>query len=154
MATSPARTVAAYLAEQPAERRAVLRKVRSVVRKHLPKGYQEGMNFGMVAWSVPLRVCADTYNGKPLCYAALAAQKHYIALYLMPLYASPVLTEKLRAGFKRAGKRLDMGKSCIRFQTTGDIPLPLIGRIVAAVPMAKWVALAQSARKGRTRRER
>jgi uncharacterized protein YdhG (YjbR/CyaY superfamily) len=151
MATSSAHTVAAYLADQPAERRAVLRKVRSVVRKHLPKGYQEAMNFGMITWAVPLRVYPDTYNGKPLCYAALAAQKHYLALYLMPVYANPVLTEKLRAGFKRAGKRLDMGKSCIRFRTTGDLPLPLIGEIVAAVPMAKWVAVAQSARKGRAR---
>ena len=151
MAASAARTAAEYLAEQPAERRATLRTVRGVVRRHLPRGYQEAMNFGMITWSVPLRVYPDTYNGKPLCYAALAAQKHYLALYLMPVYANRALAGKLGAGFKRAGKRLNMGKSCVRFQTGADLHLPLIGEIVASVPMAKWVAMARSARTGRKR---
>ncbi len=140
-------TVAAYLAGLPADRRAELSRVRRVIRKHLPKGYKEGVGFGMITWTVPLRVYPDTYNGQPLCYAALAVQKGHSSLYLMTVYGSKTLAAQLRAGFKRAGKKLNMGKSCIRFRRAEDLDLDTIGKIVAKVPMPKYIAIAKAARR-------
>jgi len=140
-------TVAAYLAALPADRRAEVAKVRRVIRKHLPKGYKEGVGWGMITYGVPLRVYPDTYNGKPLCYAAIAAQKGYSSLYLMTVYGSPALARELKAGFKKAGKKLNMGKSCIRFKNAEDLDLDTIGRIVGRVPLAKYVAIARAARR-------
>jgi len=147
MAKSSAPTVARYLAELPAERRASIARVRAVIRKRLPKGYRESMNWGMICYAVPLSVHPNTYNGQPLCYVALAAQKNYVALYLMPVYMNPALLNALKAGFKQAGKRLDMGKSCVRFRSSTDLPLGVIGDIVASTPMAKFIAIAASARR-------
>jgi hypothetical protein len=147
MAQSAARTVAAYLAEQPAERRAELARVRQVLRKHMPKGYREGMGWGVITWSVPLRVYPDTYNGQPLCYAALAAQKNYLSVYVMCVYGDRARAARLREGFKKAGKRLSMGKSCIRFQKADDLALDVIGELIAGVPMDRYVAMARSVRR-------
>ena len=116
MVSSKATTVAAYLAELPAERRAVIAAVRKVVRKHLPKGYVETMNWGMICYEIPLKRYPVTYNRQPLSYAALAAQKNNYALYLTGCYGASALQQKLAAAFKAAGKKLDMGKSCLRFK--------------------------------------
>jgi hypothetical protein len=142
-----AMTVAGYLATLPPDRRAEVARVRRVIRKHLPKGYKEGVEWGMISYGVPLRVYPDTYNGKPLCYAAIAAQKGYSSLYLMSVYGSPALTAELKAGFRKAGKKLNMGKSCIRFRRAEELDLDTIGRIVGKVPPAKYVALAEAARR-------
>jgi uncharacterized protein YdhG (YjbR/CyaY superfamily) len=147
MASSKASTVAQYLAELPADRRAELAKVRAVVRKHLPAGFQEAMNWGMIAWELPLTRYPDTYNGQPLMYAALGAQKNYLALYLTGVYGNPVLSAMLEEGFRKAGKKPDMGKSCIRFQKAADLPLPVIGKIVARTTVAKFIAAHEAARK-------
>jgi len=147
MAQSSAKTVVAYLAEQPTARRAELARVRQVVRTHLPRGYQESMGLGMIGWWVPLRRYPDTYNGHPLLYAALGAQKNYLSLYLMCVYGSPELAARLKQGFKEAGKRLNMGKSCIRFQEADDLALEVIGEIVAAVPMERYIAMAKAVRR-------
>jgi uncharacterized protein YdhG (YjbR/CyaY superfamily) len=146
MAKSSATTVAGYLAELPAERRASIAKVRGIIRKRLPKGYRESMNRGIISYAVPLTAYPNTYNGQPLCYVALAAQKNHLALYLMPVYMNPNLQKQLKAGFKRAGKRLDMGKSCVRFRSSEELPLGVIGDIVASTPMAKFIAIAESAK--------
>ena len=87
----------------------------------------------------------DTYNGHPLWYAALGSGKSYLSLHLMTVYAHEPLAERLRAGFKAAGKKLDMGKACIHFQTADDLALDTIGTIVASVPLEKYVAIAQAA---------
>jgi hypothetical protein len=147
MVQSAAKTVAAYLAEQPADRRAALARVRQVVRKHMPKGYREGMGWGAITWSVPLRIYPDTYNGQPLCYAALAAQKNYLSLYLMCVYGDKDRAARLREGFKKTGKRLNMGKSCIRFQKSDDLALDVIGELIAGVPMDRYIAMAKSVRR-------
>jgi len=147
MAKRSATTVAGYLAELPPECRASVAKVRAIIRKRLPKGYRESMNWGMIRYAVPLSACPDTYNGQPLCYVALAAQKRHLALYLMPVYMNPKLQKALKAGFKRAGKRLDMGKSCVRFRSSEDLPLGVIGDIVASTPMAKFIAIAKSVKR-------
>jgi uncharacterized protein YdhG (YjbR/CyaY superfamily) len=147
MATSSAKTVAEYLESLPKERRAAIEAVRKVVRKSLPKGYKEAMGYGMIAWQVPLGRYADTYNGEPLCYAAIASQKSYCALYLMGVYQVPAQAAALKAAFKAEGKRADMGKSCIRFRTPDDLPLAAIGKLVASTPVDAFVARYEASRK-------
>lgn len=153
MASSAARTVAEYLRELPAERRAVLSKVRGVVRKHLPKGYKEGMNHGMITWFVPLSTFPETYNGEPLMYAALAAQKNNYALYLMGVYGDPSLAKWWVEAYQASGKKLDMGKSCVRFKSLEQLPLDVVGACIARVPLAaylaRYAAVKGSARKAR-----
>ena len=146
MASSKATTVAAYLKELPVERRAVVSAVRDVVRTHLPAGYEELMGYGMIMYSVPLARLPDTYNGHPLCYAALAAQKNYYALYLMTVYGRPDAEKKFRDGFKKAGKKLDMGKSCVRFKSIDDLPLDVIGETIASTPMEGYIAAYHASR--------
>lgn len=146
---SDARTVEEYLAGIPEDRRAALKAVRTLVKKHLPKGYVEGMGYGHFGWSVPLKVYPDTYNGQLLCYAALANQKNHMALYLMCAYMNGPLKKKLADGFKATGKKLDMGKACIRFRKLDDLALDVIGEVVAAVPMAAYVDVAKKAHAGR-----
>jgi hypothetical protein len=146
MVLSAAPTVTTYLQSLPEERRKVIAKLRSVIKKHLPKGYQEAMNFGMITYQVPLRRYPDTYNGQPLCYAGLAAQKNYNALYLMRPYGDAKQRKFLEESFAKAGKKLNMGKSCIRFKTLEDLPLPAIAALVASTPPDTWIAAAKKAR--------
>ncbi len=147
MATRKAATVTEYLRALPADRRRVIAKVRSVIRKHLPKGYEEAINWGAITYQIPLKRYPDTYNGQPLCYAGLAAQKNHCALYLMSPYGDPKHRRFLEESFAKAGKKLDMGKSCVRFQTPDDLPLPAIGKLVASIPPETWIARAKAARK-------
>jgi uncharacterized protein YdhG (YjbR/CyaY superfamily) len=133
MASSKAKTVKEYLDTLPAERKKVLSKVRSVVRKRMPKGYKETMNWGLISYEIPLARYPGTYNKQPLSYVCLAAQKNHYALYLMGAVMSPDQLAQLKEGFKRAGKKLDMGKSCIRFRKVEDLPLDTIGKVVASM---------------------
>jgi hypothetical protein len=147
-ARSPS-TVSAVLAAQPAARRAELEKVVAVVRKNLPAGYEEAVVKGMVVWQVPLARYPDTYNGHPLWYAALAAQKNYLSLYLMNAYGDPALARRLKERFKTSGKRLDMGKSCIRFKAADDLALDAVAEAIASTPLERWIAIAKAARRRR-----
>ena len=140
MKTSDIGTVAEYLESLPEDRRTDIKKVRALVKKHLPKGYTESVTWGMISWAVPLKVYPDTYNGQPLCYACLASQKNHMALYLMCAYASPKLYQRLVDGFKAEGKRLDMGKSCLRFKRYEDLAVEPIADVIAATPMAEFIA--------------
>jgi len=142
---SKAKTVAEYIASLPEERQGAIKTVRAVIKKHLPEGYKEGMDYGYIGWSVPLSAYPDTYNGQPLCYAALASQKNHMALYLMCAYADGPVKQRLVAGFKAAGKKLDMGKSCIRFKKLEDLPLDVIAEAAASVPMKKYIEFAKAA---------
>ena len=142
MARSNAKTPADYLKELPVDRRREISRVRTMVRKHLPDGYREVMNFGMITYEVPLSRHPKSYNGQPLCFAALAAQKNYLSLYFMPIDAK--VFGRLKAAFKQAGKNLDMGRSCIRFKQADDLPLDAIGAEIAAVPLDKYVAYIES----------
>jgi hypothetical protein len=153
MAIDKAKTVAGYLRELEPERRAVLAKVRKVVNENLPKGYTEGVGFGMITWLIPLSKYPDTYNGQPLCYVGLAAQKNYNALYLMGAYADPKQDARLRQEFRKRGLKLDMGKSCLRFRTLDDLPLDVIGDMVRSTPPDAFIARYEAARtkKRRTR---
>lgn len=151
MFQNQARTVGEYVAALPAERRAVVSKLRTFVKKHLPKGYQEQIGWGAITYAVPLTVLPDTYNGEPLCYAAIAAQKSHYSLYLMSAYGDPKQAKRLAAEFKKRGKKLDMGKACLRFKSLDDIPLDVIGDIVASTPMDAYVARYRAARKSTAR---
>jgi hypothetical protein len=146
MAQSKATTVDEYLNELPAERRAEVEAVRAVVKKNLPKGYREIVANGMITYCVPLETYSDTYNKQPLGYAALAAQKNYNALYLMSAYADSAQEKALRDGFDKAGKKLDMGKSCIRFKRADDLPLDVIGNVIASTSPDQFIAIYEKAR--------
>jgi hypothetical protein len=139
MKPNPA-TPAAYLASLPADRREALSVVRASILKHLPKGYVESTGWGMITYSIPLSVFANTYNKLPLAIAALGAQKGYMVVHLMALYGDPKLLAWFVDEFKRTGKKLDMGKACIRFKTLDDLPVDLIGRTVAKVPADQLIA--------------
>ena len=139
MAKSEAATVDEYLEGLPEGRREVVARVREVILRNLPRGYRESMNWGMVCYEVPLEKYPNTYNKQPLGYVALAAQKNYIALHLTCAYQNPAMEKKLREGFARAGKKLDMGKACIRFKRLEDLPLEVIGEAVASTPPEKFI---------------
>ncbi len=147
MVMSRASTVREYLAELPRERRAVVSAVRDVVRRHLPAGYRETMNWGMITWELPLSRYPDTYNGQPLCYVALAAQKNYNALYLTGDSQDSEQETLLKKAFRDAGKKLGMGKSCLRFQALEDLALDAIGRVVAATSPEEHIARHEANRK-------
>ncbi len=146
MVSSKAATVKDYLSELPAERRSDIARVRAVIRENLPAGYKEMMQFGMIAYCIPLSRYPETYNGAPLLYAALAAQKNHNAVYLMGIYADAGLRKWFEAGYKKSGKKLDVGKCCVRFRTLDDLPLALIGEAIARMPPETFIALY-----GRTR---
>ena len=141
MASSTAATVSDYLKELPEDRRKAISRVRSIVRKNLPEGYSEGMSWGMISWFIPLKDYPDTYNGQPLCIAGLASQKNFCTLYLMGAYMNPAQLAALKEGFRKAGKKLDMGKSCIHFKQADDLPLDTIAEVVAAVPPEELIEL-------------
>lgn len=149
MPKSPS-SVVTYLAALPPARRKEVERVRAVVRRHLPAGYEETLTSGMIVYEVPLRRYPDTYNGHPLWYAALASRKSYLTLHLMTVYGSATLAQKLRDGFRAAGKKLDMGKACIRFRTADDLALDTVAEVVASTPLERFVALAQAAHAGAT----
>ncbi len=153
MVTSKAKSVPEYLAELPQERRAVVEAVREVVLRHLPAGYREAVNWGMLSYQIPLERYPKTYNGQPLCYVALAAQKNYYSLYLMAVYQDSAEEAALREAFEAAGKRLDMGKSCVRFRKLDDLPLGAIGRVIAATPPERLIALHEASRTRAARRQ-
>jgi hypothetical protein len=139
--------VATFIAALPAERRADVERVRSTIRRHLPEGYEEVVSKNMLVYQVPLARYSDTYNGHPLWYAALASEKSYLSLHLMPVYGDKALAQRLEDGFRAAGKRLNMGKACIRFANADDLALDVVGQIVEAIPVDRWVEIARAARR-------
>ncbi len=147
MVSSKAATVADYLAELTPDRRAEIELVRNLVNQAIPAGYVERMNWGMIAWEVPLDLSGPTYNGQPLAYAALAAQKNANSLYLNCVYASEERAERLRDAAQAAGKKLDMGKSCIRFKRAEQLPLDVIRDELASTGPEEFVAIYEAARK-------
>jgi Domain of unknown function (DU1801) len=146
MVSSAASSVEAYLAELPPERRAVVSAVREMVNRHIPAGYEEGMAFGMIGWSIPLSRYPLTYNKQPLGYVALSAQKNAYLLYLMGVYAVEEQERTLRAAAAAQGKKLDMGKSCLRFKRADDLPLDAIGTLIASMTVEDYIAVYEASR--------
>ena len=127
-------------------------KVRTVIRKNLPSGYTEAMNWGMIAYEVPLRRYPDTYNGQPLMYAALASQRRHMSVYLSGIYADEDLRAWFESEYRATGLRMDVGKSCVRFTSVDQLPLHLIGEAIAAVPLDDFIALYEASRSSRRSR--
>ena len=146
MASSKAKTVDEYLAELPEERRAVMSAVRELVNRHLPAGYVETMNWGMVSWEIPLSRYPVTYNKQPLSYVALAAQKQYYALYLTLCYENSAQDVVLRNAYADAGIKLDLGKSCLRFKGLDDLLPEVIGAVIASTPVDARIAHYEASR--------
>lgn len=146
MVSSTAETVEEYLAELPDDRRDAIEEVRDVILENLPDGYVEAMNWGMISYEVPLDRYPDTYNDQPLAYAALASQKNHMAVYLTSVYADGETEEWFRSEYEATGKKLDMGKSCVRFKSIDQLPLDLIGRVIAGTPVEELIDIYERSR--------
>jgi len=136
-------TVDAFLSELPDDRRAAIAAVRAVILEHLPPGFEEGMQYGMIGYHVPLERFPDTYNGQPLAAAALASQKRHMALYLMGVYGDE--DSRFREQWQATGKKLDMGKSCVRFRRLDDVPLGVVGEAIARTSVEELIAAHERA---------
>lgn len=144
--TTTATSVQDYLVSLTSEQRSVIDSVRSMILSHLPSGFVETINWGMLSYEVPLELYPNTYNKKPLSYIGLAVQKQYYSLYLMPAYMDQNVYQTLMDAFERAGKKLSMGKSCIRFKKVEDLPLNLIGSIIASYTVESFIAAYEKTR--------
>jgi len=136
-----------YVDSLPPDRRAAIAAVRDVIRAHLPNGYEESIGMGMLVYGVPLARYPKAPKKQPLWYAALAAQKNYNSLYLMSVYGDKKHERRLRDAFARSGKKLDMGKSCIHFRSADDLPLDVIGELIASVSVDKWIDVFEASRR-------
>mgnify|MGYP002641771278 CR=1 FL=1 len=136
---SQAQTIEEYLNGLPTDRAEQISRVRAVIIDNLPTGYEEVMNWGMITYQVPLGVYPDTYNKKPLLYAALASQKNHMAVYLSGIYMFEEKHKAFEAAYRETGKRFDTGKSCVRFRKLDDLPLDLIGKTIASLPLDDFV---------------
>ncbi len=144
---SSANTVQEYLDDLSPERLEALETVREVILANLPEGYEEAMNWGMITYQVPLSRYPDTYNKQPLMMAALASQKNHMAVYLTGVYADDDSREEFVTAYKETGKRLDMGKSCVRFRKLDDLPVELIGDAIARFSVDEFIELNERARR-------
>ncbi|MEV0650455.1 DUF1801 domain-containing protein [Phytomonospora sp. NPDC050363] len=141
---SEAETVDEYVAALPDGRREAVAAVRGLILANLPEGYREEMSFGMIGYVVPLERHPDTYNGQPLAYAALASQKNHMSLYLMSVYGEA--GEAFRERWAASGKKLDMGKSCVRFRSVDDLALDVIAAEIAANSVDEHIAHYEATR--------
>jgi hypothetical protein len=146
MASSAATSVEEYLAELAPDRAAVVADVRELLLSAMPQGVEESINFGMIAYEIPLERYPDTYNKQPLMYAALAAQKHHYAIYLHGVSASETAEQRLRAAYAEAGKKLDMGKSCVRFKRLDQLVPDAIAAAISAVDVDDYIELYEASR--------
>ena len=142
---SKATIVDQYLKELPEERKAAIQNLRKEIKKNLPKGFKEGMGYGMMGWSVPHSIYPAGYHCNPkdpLPFMGLASQKHFIAVYHMGIYADPKLLKWFQdAHAKASPKKLDMGKSCIRYKKPEEIPFKLIGELAGKITAKEWIEL-------------
>jgi hypothetical protein len=139
---SKAKSVDQYLADLPPDRRETINAVRKVILKNLPKGFEEVMQYGMISYVVPFRLFPAGYHcdpSQPLCFAALASQKNHMAIYLMTIYGHKDTEDWFVKAYKASGKKLNMGKSCLRFRKLDDLPLEVIGQAIARVPVDRYI---------------
>ena len=137
-----ATTVEALLAGLPEDRRKALKAVRAVILENLSPGYEEGIQYGMIGYYVPHSVFPPGYHcdpKQPLPFAGLASQKNHMAIYLMGVYGDPKLDAWFQKAWKATGKKLDMGKSCVRFKKLENVPLKVLGQVIKKVPVEKYI---------------
>jgi hypothetical protein len=149
----PVLTVNQWLASVPAERKEAIQAVRDAVNEHLPKGYVETVDWGMLAWVVPLATLPDTHNGRPLMLAALGAHTKVMTLYLMTVYGDPKVRREFEIAYKKTGRRLDMGGCCVHFKKLDDLPLDVVGNTIARVSVDQYVERYESSRPKRKRKK-
>lgn len=145
---SKAKTVKQYLDSLPPDRQEVMKKLRNLIVKNLPKGFEEVMQYGMIGYVVPHKLFPKGYHTnpkEPLPFICLASQKNYIALYHMMVYQGPLHDWFVTEWKKVSDKKLDMGKSCIRFKNPNDIPFDLIGKLVSKVKPGQWIEAYEKA---------
>ncbi|WP_150307035.1 DUF1801 domain-containing protein [Planctomonas psychrotolerans] len=131
--------VTAYLDRLPEAKRAEVLPVFHTVHSAMPDGYELSMLWRMPTWSVPLATYPRTYNGQPLAFVSLAAQKNYCSLYLMALAGDSAEERIFRTEWTSTGRALNMGKSCLRFRSVDDLDLDLIASTIAATPVARFL---------------
>lgn len=147
MAKSNAQTAEEYIQALPEYRRETIEEIRELILKNLPDGYEETINWGMISYEIPLEKYPDTYNNQPLNYLGLAAQQNHNSLYLMPVYQDEELQEWLEEEFEKAGKKMDMGRSCLRFNMLTDLPLEAIAKVVSYQTPDEFIAAYEETRK-------
>ena len=147
---SNASAVEEYLAQLPDDRRRAIEAVRAVILENLDRDYEEGMQYGMIGYYVPHRVYPAGYHcdpKQPLPFAALASQKNYMSLYLMCVYGETPLAAWFRDAWAASGKKLDMGKACVRFKRLEDLSLDSIAEAIRRMPARKWIEICEGARR-------
>ena len=142
-----AQTVDQYVTELSENRQEQIRTVREVILSSLPEGYKEVMNEGMITYQVPLSIYPNTYNGKPLMYAALSSQKSYMAVYLTSIYMNEDSRKTFEQDYMATGKRYDAGKSCVRFRKLDDLPLDLLSVTIGSMSVKEFIQEVEIVRK-------
>jgi hypothetical protein len=135
----PPLTVNQWLASVPAERKDAINAVRAAVNENLPQGYEETVDWGMLAWVVPLATLPNTHNGRPLMLAALGAHRKLMTIYLMTVYEDTKHRKEFEAAYKETGKKLNMGGCCVHFKKLDDLPLDVVGNTIARVAVDQYV---------------
>lgn len=146
MPTKP-KTVAEYLKSLPEDRRKAVKTIRDAVNRSLPKGYKEGIQYGMIGWFVPHSLYPAGYHcdpKQPVPFVSLASQKNHMSLYMSCVYGMAEERERLAENWRKAGKKLDMGKGCIRFKKLEDVPLDVVGTAIKRIPVGKFLAHYES----------
>jgi len=147
---SDAQTVEQYISSLPDDRRDAIEQVRDVILKNLPKGFKEGIQYGMIGYFVPLSRYPDGYlndRRTPLPFASLASQKNHMAIYMNHIYADKKLYDWFVNEYEKTGKKMDMGKSCVRFTEIDDLPLSLIGKTIAKATVRDFIKQYEDSRK-------
>mgnify|MGYP000312492721 CR=1 FL=1 len=145
---SKAETPDQYIIELPEDRREPMQKLRETIKKNLPKGFEETMQYGMISYVVPHSIYPEGYHCKPtdaLPFLSIASQKNHIAFYHMGIYSDPNLYAWFTAAYpKHTSNKLDMGKSCIRFKNAKNIPFELLGELTTKISVDDWIAKYES----------
>jgi len=145
---SQAKTVDQYVAELPPERQAVIEQLRQTFKRQLPKGFEEVMSYGMIGWVVPHKLYPAGYHCDPklpLPFLAVASQKNFISVYHMGLYVDPAMLDWFKQAHAKASpKKLDMGKSCVRYKKPEDVPVALLGELATKMSPQQWIQLYEA----------
>ena len=140
---SQAATPDQYVSELPPDRQELVTAIRAVINQNLPADIEEGMQYGMIGWFLPHRVYPAGYHcdrKQPVPYAGLASQKQAVSLYLFCVYVDSELSTWFQEEYRKTGKKLDMGKGCVRFKRLADVPLDLIGQVIREMPADQFLA--------------
>jgi len=142
-----------YINQVPIERQDILKKLRKTIKTNLPKGFEEGIQYGMIGYYVPHSIYPSGYHctpNEPLPFMSFASQKNFIALYHMGIYIKNEIYDWFASEYpKHCKRKLDMGKSCIRFKNIEDIPFELIGELASKITVDEWVSYYESELKNR-----